>query len=181
MKIIKIASCLYFAFISASSFAEVTFSYTHKFSPAYLQKLYDGLSEAQSRDPEMQDLISSIPLFDGTAKLPLQGICFPHKPDTDGKGCTVAFIQDPPPANGQLNVTIRKPVEMALLRSKLTEISAAVGSSDPNNTQGHLNFGNVLYAPADDVKGSSDYFCAAEGQAGQMAWQCYLSVRERNQ
>ena len=178
MKIIRTSVCLFFALISATSFGEVSFSYTYKFSPAYLQKLYDGLVEAQNRDPELQDLIASIPLFDGTVKLPLQGICFPHKPDTDGKGCTVAAFQDPPSANGQLNVTIRKSVEMAILRSKLNEILAAVGSSDPNTAQGHLNFSNVLYSPGDDTKGSSDYFCAAEGQAGTMTWQCYLSVRE---
>jgi hypothetical protein len=181
MNVINTISLAFFAFISSNSLAEVTFSYSHKFSPAYLQQLYDSLAEAQTRDSEMQDLMASIPLYDGTILLPLQGICLPHKPDTAGKGCTVAVTQDPRPVSGELNITIRKPVEMAHLRSKLIEISASIASNDPNNAQGHLNFGNVLYAAADDARGSSDYFCAAEGKAGQMKWQCVLSVRERHQ
>jgi hypothetical protein len=178
MKAIRISVCLLYALISTSSFGEISFSYTYKFSPTYLRMLYDGLVEAQNREPELQELIASVPLFDGTVKLPIQGICFPHKPDADGNGCTVAAVQDLPPANGQLNVTIRKSVAMPILRTKLTEIFTAVGANDPNAAQGHLNFGNVLYNPGDDTKGSSDYFCAAEGHVGAMTWQCYLSVRE---
>ena len=179
MKTIKTFVCLFFALISANSFGSVSFSYSYRFSPIYLQKLHDGLVEAQKRNPDLQDLIASVPLFDGSKKPPLQAVCFPHTPSAEGKGCSVAAVQDPPPAQGQLSVTIRKPVEMAILQSKLNEILSAIRSNNPNTTQGHLNFGNVLFSPGDDTKGSSDYFCAAEGQIGEMTWQCYFSVREQ--
>ena len=180
MKIFRILASSILVLISATSFGEVTFSYTYNFKPAYLQKLYDGLVEAQNRDSDLQDLIASVPLFDGDVKLPLQAICFPRKPETDGKGCTVSALQDPQPIKGQLRVSIKKPVEMMILRAKLTEILTAVAANDPNKALGHLNFGNVLYNAADDTKGSSDYFCAPEGAASNKTWQCYLTVSERN-
>ena len=179
MKIYRILVLSLLAMASTKSFGEVAFSYTYNFKLAYLQQLYDRLVEAQNREEELQDLIASVPLFDGNVRLPLQGICFPHKPDTDGKGCTISAQQDPAPANGQLNVSIKKSVEMTIVRAKLTEISNAIASANPNAAQGHLNFGNVLSNAADDTKGSTDYYCAAEGTPGAKTWQCYLTVRER--
>lgn len=179
MKRFKSFVFLVSSLFSASSYGEVSFSYSYKFGPSYLQKLYDGLFRMQTREPDEQDLLAFATLSDGSLILPITAMCFPQKPDASGKGCTVSAVQDPSPTNGQLNVTIRKPVEMPLLLSKLSEITTAIGSSDPNTAQGHLNFGNVLYNAADDTKGSSDYFCAPEGPSGAKTWQCYLSVREK--
>ncbi len=160
-----------FSFTTAK--AEVSFSVEKNVSIETLNRITALLETAAQRPPEAQIFHSYFVIQND-----LVLVCPPNLPNSDGGGCEISFRSATSPLNGDIGITIRKPVFKKLVEATLLAAKQETARVDPNTSEAHLHFANPLYTlPAGQFDGTH-YYCKPEGEQGLKIWTCYLSVSE---